>query len=455
METEQISQSLRASVLQQSQQGMTVSQMMSSGISFADIISIMISNTKTGGADEMNSGMLDSQLFQTDGQSFSDSIIPEQFSDIFSLISPELMKNAGNQNSLYSEVLNNSDIKNNLNTGLLDNSDNQNSFYDDLLLNNIFENSSETIDFSDSIIKADPSQLAGLMDFIRTGTDIPLFTQLNNGNSDSTKSGIIQDIKSLFDPNEMLKSGEMEIVSYIPASQSDMLNDSEMSGSLEDEVLDFYRTMNSVKENAGSGELKNSQKNNSDNDISDDNVYNVENLGKFAEPIDISFDRAEAEMTMNKAEYEPVDKQVLRGVSENLEQGKSEFTVKLKPEGLGEILVKLVSDSDGKMLLTMVASSEKTAELLNRDLASLQSTLSQHNVEIANNSIEAARNVMPASSAFDQYDQRRQDEGNQQNQYRQLKSQMKNNISVGNVSFDSEPNLQMNSVPDQALNIMI
>ena len=62
---------------------------------------------------------------------------------------------------------------------------------------------------------------------------------------------------------------------------------------------------------------------------------------------------------------------------------------------------------------------------------------------------------MPAASAFNEYDRRRQDEGDQQNQYRQLKSKLKSNMSVGNVTFDSETNLQINSVPDRVLDIMI
>ena len=106
------------------------------------------------------------------------------------------------------------------------------------------------------------------------------------------------------------------------------------------------------------------------------------------------------------------------------------------------------------MLLTMVASSAKTAELLNHDLSSLQSSLSQHNVEIANNSIEVAKNVMPASSAFDQYDERRQDEGNQQNQFRQIRSKVRN-VSVGEVSFDSDTKPSLDKVLDQSLNILI
>lgn len=436
METEQISQNLVSSLnsLRQSGQGMTVSQMMSSGISFADIISMMINGTNQNAE---TTGIFDPQLFQNTQQTASENIIPEQFTDIFGILSPEILK------------------------GSEKNSD---SWISQIFENNSLLDQKETLDLSDGLVKADPSQLAGLLDFIRTGNEIPLFTAVNE--SPDRTADTVSDIKSVFDPNEMIKSGEMEIVSYIPAGKAENSQTNQETPENEKEVLDFFRMMKSVKENTGAKENSADKIRSSEQktDIaetadtvkedSDKNIFNLESLNKYAEPVDISFERAEAELKMNRAEYELPEKQLLKGVSENLEQGKSEFTVKLKPEGLGEILVKLVSGDEGKMLLTMVASSAKTAELLNHDLSSLQSSLSQHNVEIANNSIEVAKNVMPASSAFDQYDERRQDEGNQQNQFRQIRSKVRN-VSVGEVSFDSDTKPSLDKVLDQSLNILI
>ncbi len=436
METEQISQNLVSSLnsLRQSGQGMTVSQMMSSGISFADIISMMINGTNQNAE---TTGIFDPQLFQNTQQTASENIIPEQFTDIFGILSPEILK------------------------GSEKNSD---SWISQIFENNSLLDQKETLDLSDGLVKADPSQLAGLLDFIRTGNEIPLFTAVNE--SPDRTADTVSDIKSVFDPNEMIKSGEMEIVSYIPAGKAENSQTNQETPENEKEVLDFFRMMKSVKENTGAKENSADKIRSSEQktDIaetadtvkedSDKNIFNLESLNKYAEPVDISFERAEAELKMNRAEYELPEKQLLKGVSENLEQGKSEFTVKLKPEGLGEILVKLVSGDEGKMLLTMVASSAKTAELLNHDLSSLQSSLSQHNVEIANNSIEVAKNVMPASSAFDQYDERRQDEGNQQNQFRRIRSKVRN-VSVGEVSFDSDTKPSLDKVLDQSLNILI
>ena len=102
----------------------------------------------------------------------------------------------------------------------------------------------------------------------------------------------------------------------------------------------------------------------------------------------------------------------------------------------------------------MIASSEKTAELLNRDLVALQNTLNQHNVEIENNTVKTTETVMHAQSAFDQYDERRQDEANQQNHFRQLKNKIRN-VSDKNVSFDSETEPIKSVSDDSALNITI
>jgi len=271
----------------------------------------------------------------------------------------------------------------------------------------------------------------------------------NNENLKSISS-VQSNQNTAFNPEELLKSGEMEIVSYTPAGSGQgsdaLMSDENQDGSDSNNVIDFYRTLKSVKESTGTEKTQKSE-----NTVN----FNVDDMHKYAENIDISFDRVSAETSMNKAEFDSVEKQLTDGISENLDKGNGEFTVKLKPEGLGEILVKLVQSNEGKMLLTMVASSEKTADILNKDLSSLQSSLNQHNVEIANNSVETAKSVMPLESTFNQYDERRQDEGNQQQQFRNLKSKVKESSAVDNISYDTTIGIIDNRVLDKALNITI
>lgn len=383
------------------------------------------SQRMTNAANPLNDNVVDN---------LSDKLV-----DVFNVVSPEILKSAVNE------------------TG---NVNNDNKFVIDLLsaLNN--ENDiRDVFDFSDSVLKVDPLQLAGLLDYISTGSGIPqamdisdntLFKNIDNANAAEKVSGNI-----IFDPKEMIESGEMEIVSYIPAEKKTQSNPQE---NLQQEnnfaekgekTIDFARTMKSVREN-----VKPALSDDDEKSIETHPSLTAEEMNNVAQKVDISFDRAYAELEMNKAKYGSAEQQLSKGIAENLKSGRREFTVKLRPEGLGEILVKLVSDDGGKTLLSMVASSEKTAQLLNRDLASLQSSLNEHNVEIEGHSVKTVENVNSSQTAFSQYDERRQDEANQENQYRNLRNKL-GNISVGNASFDNETEPIQSKSVDSVLNITI
>lgn len=366
----------------------------------------------------------------------SQNTLSKKIIEIFSVASPEIV-----------QTLRNASSEENINFG--------NNFIFDLIseLSND-QNKSDIFDFSESVLKFDPLQLAGLLDFISTGTTIPDASDVSDSqlfkNIDKTTVVDNYSEKMIFDPKEMIRTGEMEIISYVSADsnpESDLKQNKNPIDNGE-KTINFARTMKSVKENVNSFSAHEAEKNN------DAVAVTVDDLNNSVEKIDISFDRAYAELEMNKAKYGSADEQLFKGISEHLKKGKSEFTVKLRPEGLGEILVKLVSNEGGKTILSMIASSEKTAQLLNRDLASLQTSLNQHNVEIENNSVKTVETVMSAQTSFDQYDERRQDEAAQQNQFRKLRSKL-GNISVGNVSFDNETESINNISIDSALNITI
>ena len=329
----------------------------------------------------------------------------------------------------------------------------------------------DSFDLSEDVIKADPMQLAGLLDYISTGVGIPLISDIadrevfRNINTVGSISA-----ERIFDPNEMIRNGEMEIISYTPAAKTEDMSQSgqngEQSGSGENpfpkEDVDFARLMKGVRENVNPfiRSLRDEDEDDYDLGIKMTEKLTPETMHDVTRRVDISFDRALAELEMNKAEYGTPDQQVAKGVAENLLRGRSEFTVKLRPEGLGEILVKLVSDDAGKTILSMVASSQRTADLLNRDLASLQSQLGNHNVEIENNSVKVSETVMPAEhqsdAAFSQFDQRRRDEGEQENRYRQVRKRLNTDeIKIGSTEFDTDIEVGRTSVDDSALNITI
>ncbi len=361
-----------------------------------------------------------------------DSQMAQKLAEILDVISPELFKTSENTASYTNST-----------------------FMNDLLsVLKTEEEVRDSFDFSDNMLKVDPLQLAGLLDFIGTGNSIPTVSDIS-GNEvlksfESVNAVNPMADKLLFNPEEMIKSGEMEIVSYIPADKNSQSATSQHNDQASDgETIDLARTMKDVRANVKAEITEDTAK---FSEITASMVNS--NPDEIAQKIDISFDRAYAELEMNKAKYGTPDEQMYKGISENLERGRSEFTVKLRPEGLGEILVKLVSDEGGKAVLSLVASSEKTAELLNRDLASLQTSLNQHNVEIENNSVKTAETVMHAETAFDQYNERRQDEAQQQNHFRQLKNKL-GSISDRNASFEAETEAVETVSSDSALNIKI
>lgn len=86
-----------------------------------------------------------------------------------------------------------------------------------------------------------------------------------------------------------------------------------------------------------------------------------------------------------KAVQIPREEQILTqletGIRENLEVGKREFTMKLKPESLGEITVRLTEEAD-KMTLHIVTASHKTAGLINDELSTLRQVMAPLQVEV-------------------------------------------------------------------------
>jgi len=606
MDTGQITQGLRAQVMQQAEaQGINVDKMMESGISFMDIMQMIISNTKNaqdgsgiiqepvmengqegglfgGAADtliEFAAGLSVPADLASGAVEMSD--VSEEFENldsdkplngfenevIFSFDEPEEENLVENELPRYDVERSFVSFKNNHNIRTIDDMkhfqqfnggwklssfaqeddtaempvstdalhqqmeevvsaiepelekfsdeitvqgfDSARKFTDDLIKEiNKIDDVQDSFDFSENIVRIDPMQLAGLLDFIRTGNAIPIASDVSDSavfKTQGTVSGITE--KALFDPEELIKSGEMEIVSYVPASKEPDTPKQDMGQDSED-TIDFARVMKNVRENVGpvkeaddgfdaaferkyGGRIKNVESVNNSETSENSGILktdekktayrpaaestqteknvsettspesfssslNAENLMDRIHRVDISFERAYAELEMNKAKYGSPDQQLAKGIAENLQKGKSEFTVKLRPEGLGEILVKLVSDEAGRSVLSIVASSEKTADLLNRDLASLQASLSDHNVHIENNSVKTAETVMPAQSGFDQYDERRQQEAEQQNHFRHLRQKLHKDdeISASGTAYEQEISVSGIS-DDSALNIKI
>lgn len=74
--------------------------------------------------------------------------------------------------------------------------------------------------------------------------------------------------------------------------------------------------------------------------------------------------------------------QIRQGAQQHIEQGDSDFTIKLRPEGLGEITVKLASQ-DGRVTLSLSASDANVQKLLGSEINSLREIMRPYNVEVA------------------------------------------------------------------------
>lgn len=74
--------------------------------------------------------------------------------------------------------------------------------------------------------------------------------------------------------------------------------------------------------------------------------------------------------------------QIRQGAQQHIEQGDSDFTIKLRPEGLGEITVKLASQ-DGRVTLSLSASNANVQKLLGSEIDNLREIMRPYNVEVA------------------------------------------------------------------------
>lgn len=73
--------------------------------------------------------------------------------------------------------------------------------------------------------------------------------------------------------------------------------------------------------------------------------------------------------------------QVKSGVLDNVAQGKNEFVIRLKPEGMGEIVVKL-SENKEKISLSIFTASTQAARMITNEVVTLQNALRPLRAEV-------------------------------------------------------------------------
>lgn len=73
--------------------------------------------------------------------------------------------------------------------------------------------------------------------------------------------------------------------------------------------------------------------------------------------------------------------QIKAASEQNASKGSEDFTIKLRPEGLGEITVKLVSQ-DGRITMSLAASNTDVQKMLNSEITALREVMKPYNVEV-------------------------------------------------------------------------
>lgn len=104
-----------------------------------------------------------------------------------------------------------------------------------------------------------------------------------------------------------------------------------------------------------------------------------------------------------------IAEQITDGVKANISLEKSEFTVKLNPEELGELTLKLIEEN-GKMVLDITAASEKTARLLNGDIAALRESVGSMNIEVREVTVSAPEEIQEQNAQFNMTSQQFSDQ---------------------------------------------
>ncbi len=130
-----------------------------------------------------------------------------------------------------------------------------------------------------------------------------------------------------------------------------------------------------------------------------------------------------------------IAEQITDGVKANINLEKSEFTVKLNPEELGELTLKLIEEN-GKMVLDITVASEKTARMLNGDIAALRESVGSMNIEVREVTVSAPEEIQENNAQFNMTSQQFSDRQRAfQNQQQQ---DNKPYYAAGHSSYDAE-----------------
>lgn len=188
-------------------------------------------------------------------------------------------------------------------------------------------------------------------------------------------------------------------------------NVSTIENNFSKEEIEYYKAIRNVKsiisekENVNeNGEINNFQMNNK----------NVENTIKFNSE------------KLSEQDIKHLENKTVEMIEQNIKLGKEDFSIKLRPEGLGEILVKMSKLENGEMSISLSFSSEKTMQLLNGEFLNLENSLKALNATLNSFNVEKT----PDQSNYKGYEEQSE---NQNSESEKQKEEDQNHKKVFNL----------------------
>lgn len=229
----------------------------------------------------------------------------------------------------------------------------------------------QNIGFSDASVPIDV--ISQLMSQVQTSetdyTDSPFLAQLINMSETTNVVSGENEAKQFSSFADIPEFSGMVFEKSTDASDSDTLTPLLTKNN-------FMEAVVAVKEKLSKSEVNPRETAKTNETVLDvDAIQNEVVQNKAFSPFELSFKTAP-----ESTETQLID-QISTSIKQNVNLGKSEFTVKLKPESLGLITVKLVEKA-GKTTLTITAASAQTAKLINSDLNSLREAIAPMNVHV-------------------------------------------------------------------------
>ncbi len=195
-----------------------------------------------------------------------------------------------------------------------------------------------------SNVGQNPSQNAKQLDELSFGRQMQGFGDIKQMQADIELNTVTA--KDSSNSSEMLFQGDMNFQNAIMQAQKLMKGQSKESLEISDDP-----SVDALQQAIGQSKF--------------DTVLNDKQLSSSQTAVDVA-DLAE---------------QVKNGLSGGALGERKEFSVKLKPEGLGEVTIKLI-ENQNKMTVSIVAATSEVAKLLNNELSTLRETMRAMQIDV-------------------------------------------------------------------------